>query len=72
MFLWCTLCICVAAVVIAVGDDKITVSLQQKALPAHVTLELVRLSTANCIAVSLRMADNYNTDNTKRLIRLIT
>jgi len=34
----------VAAVVIAVGDDKITISLQRRALPAHSTYELVRLT----------------------------
>jgi len=38
---WC--CdLAVAAVVIAIADEKITVSLQRRALPAHSTIELVR------------------------------
>ena len=46
----------VAAVVIAVGDDKITISLQRRALPAHSTFELVRLSLMMCLVVCLNIS----------------
>ena len=40
----------VAAAVIAVVDDKITLSLQRRALPAHSTLELVRFIQFVCFS----------------------